>query len=395
VDGQTNDIFDGARYKRLCRTNVTIDGETLPHKFFSAPTDLALGASTDGFGPFKRRKKTCWPIIIILYNLPPEIRTWLTYLLCVGVIPGPKAPKDMDSFFWPLVEELLKLMRGVSAFDHRNMRQFALRAYLIALFGDMPAIAKLMRMKGHNGISPCRACRILGIRDTTRTRSPYYTPLHRSDGESYDPLHLPRRSHEQFIRQAINVEESPNDAEHDRRSKACGINGVPLLARLSSLSFPDSFPHDLMHLVENIIPMLINHWTGNFKNLDSGCEDYDLPPSVADAIGEACAKSGATMPSSFGARVPNIIHDRYQCTAETWFLFTTFLGPVLLHNRFSRRCYYDHFVQLVSIIIKCLKFELSLAEIDEIEIACADWVQKYEKYAQLLSSQFIQSENVP
>ncbi|KAJ6459013.1 hypothetical protein C8R45DRAFT_913204 [Mycena sanguinolenta] len=135
-----------------------------------------------------------------------------------------------------------------------------------------------------------------------------------------------------------------------------------------------------MHLIENIIPMLVDHWTGNFKNLDSGCEEYDLPPSVADAIGEACAKSGATMPSSFGARVPNIIKDRYQCTAETWFLFTTFLGPVLLHNRFSRRRYYDHFVQLVGIIIKCLKFELSSAEIDEIEIACADWVQKYEKF---------------
>ncbi|KAJ6496381.1 hypothetical protein C8R45DRAFT_823187, partial [Mycena sanguinolenta] len=59
VDGQPNDIFDGAHYRRLCRTNVTINGETLPHKFFSAPTDLALGASTDGFGPFKRRKKTC------------------------------------------------------------------------------------------------------------------------------------------------------------------------------------------------------------------------------------------------------------------------------------------------------------------------------------------------
>ncbi|KAJ7242219.1 hypothetical protein C8J57DRAFT_1084441, partial [Mycena rebaudengoi] len=59
VEGQTNDIFDGARYKRLRRTNVTIEGETLPHKFFSAPTDLALGASADGFGPFKRRKKNC------------------------------------------------------------------------------------------------------------------------------------------------------------------------------------------------------------------------------------------------------------------------------------------------------------------------------------------------
>jgi hypothetical protein len=344
-----------------------------------------MGASTDGFGPFKHRKKTCWPIIIILYNLPPEIRTWLIYLLCVGVIPGPKAPKDMDSFLFPFVEELLALMRGVPAFDRRNMRQFVLRAYLIALFGDMPAVAKLMRMKGHSGISPCRACRILSIRDSTHPKSTaHYTPLYRDNGKSYDPLNLPLRSHEQFIRHAVAVEEAPNDAEQDRRAKRYGINGVPLLAKLSSLSFPDSFPHDLMHLVENIIPMLVDHWTGTFKDLDGGSKDYELPRSVADAIGEACAKSGSTIPSAFGARVPNIINDRYQCTAESWFLFTTLLAPAVLYNRFSRQCYYDHFVQLVILIIKCLRFELTSQEIGEIETGFATWVQKYEECVHLL-----------
>ncbi|KAJ7159302.1 hypothetical protein C8R43DRAFT_881989, partial [Mycena crocata] len=59
VDGKTTDVFDGSHYQHLRRTKVTIDGETLPHKFFSASTDLAMGASTDGFGPFKHRKKTC------------------------------------------------------------------------------------------------------------------------------------------------------------------------------------------------------------------------------------------------------------------------------------------------------------------------------------------------
>jgi hypothetical protein len=117
----------------------------------------------------------------------------------------------------------------------------------------------------------------------------------------------------------------------------------------------------------------------NFKGLDAGSEDYKLPPSMADALGEACAKSGSTMPSSFGAHVPNIIKDRYQCTAESWFLFTTFLAPVLLHNRFSRKCYYDHFVPLVVILNKCLQFKLSVAEIDEIETELVDWVKEYEQ----------------
>ncbi|KAJ7258554.1 hypothetical protein C8J57DRAFT_1073663, partial [Mycena rebaudengoi] len=59
IDGAVSDIFDGTHYRRLRRTNVTIEGETLPHKFFSQSTDIGMGASTDGFGPFKRNKKTC------------------------------------------------------------------------------------------------------------------------------------------------------------------------------------------------------------------------------------------------------------------------------------------------------------------------------------------------
>jgi hypothetical protein len=139
-----------------------------------------------------------------------------------------------------------------------------------------------------------------------------------------------------------------------------------------------------MHLVENIIPMLVDHWTGTFKDLDGGSKDYELPRSVADAIGEACAKSGSTIPSAFGAWVPNIINDRYQCTAESWFLFTTLLAPAVLYNRFSRQCYYDHFVQLVILIIKCLRFELTSQEIGEIKTGFATWVQKYEECVHLL-----------
>ncbi|KAJ7774069.1 hypothetical protein B0H16DRAFT_1713902 [Mycena metata] len=135
-----------------------------------------------------------------------------------------------------------------------------------------------------------------------------------------------------------------------------------------------------MHLVENIIPALIEHWTGTFKNLDQGSEDYQLAPSVADAIGAACATSGSTIPSSFGARVPDIMKDRYQCKAESWFLFTTFLAPVVLHNQFSKQCYYDHFVQFVVLITKCLRFELSAEDINEIETGFADWVQTYERF---------------
>ncbi|TFK59223.1 hypothetical protein BDN72DRAFT_736307, partial [Pluteus cervinus] len=80
---------------------------------------------------------------------PPEIRFHLEHIICVGVVPGPKKPKDFDSFLWPLVEELLKLAIGVTAFDITTSLGFTFHGYVVLGFGDMPAIAMVMCMKGH------------------------------------------------------------------------------------------------------------------------------------------------------------------------------------------------------------------------------------------------------
>ncbi|KAJ8502508.1 hypothetical protein ONZ45_g11699 [Pleurotus djamor] len=142
---KVTDVMDGAHYQKLCDTNVVIDGIPRSYKFFSSWRDLLLGLSTDGFAPFRRRKKTCWPLLVYNYNLPPEIRFLLEHVICVGVIPGPKKPKDFDSFAWPLVQELLQLMIGVKAFDVVAKELFSLRAYLALGFGDMPAVSFMIR----------------------------------------------------------------------------------------------------------------------------------------------------------------------------------------------------------------------------------------------------------
>jgi Transposase family tnp2 len=275
------DIFDSQHYQHLCKTTVMIGGRPLGHKFFSQPTDIALGISTDGFSPFKCRKHTCWPIIAFNYNLPPEICFMLEKIIPIGLILGPVAPKDMASYLVPLIDELLKLMEGVPAFDIRFLWRFLLRAYLILFFSDMPALAKLLCLKGHNGISPCRACRIIGIRDPEATKkTTHYVPLYCTEGPSYDPLDLPFRTHNKFLCHATQVAMSHTDAEESRRSKQFGGNGISILLLLSSLRIPYSCPHDFMYLMENIIPTLTSLWTRTYKGLDSGEEDYGISKTV-------------------------------------------------------------------------------------------------------------------
>ena len=109
------DYTDGKHYNSLRSQYVTIGGEQQHHKFFSSWRDVALGLSTDGFAPFKRWKKTAWPLILFNYNLGPEVRNHQKHIISLGVIPGPNKPHDLDSFLYPLIEELAKLACGVLA----------------------------------------------------------------------------------------------------------------------------------------------------------------------------------------------------------------------------------------------------------------------------------------
>ena len=113
--GKTADVFDSKCYQSLRTKRIKVGDTTLPQKYFSDDHDVALGLSTDGFSPFKRRKLSAWPLIVFDYNLPPELRFHLVSIMSLGVIP--KKTKDADSFLWPFVHEMLRLASGVPAFD--------------------------------------------------------------------------------------------------------------------------------------------------------------------------------------------------------------------------------------------------------------------------------------
>ncbi|QRV80885.1 Transposase family tnp2 [Ceratobasidium sp. AG-Ba] len=381
--GIIRDIFDGHLYQRLRGRRVRTYKRNFDHCYFSMPTDIALGLSADGFGPFKSSRQSCWPLVLFNYNLPPSIRFQLEHILCLGVIPGPKEPKEIGTFLQPLIDELEDLASGVAAWDAENDRTFCLHAYLIVCFGDLQAMAKLMRMRGPGAKRPCRACNILGIKHPDSTR--YYACLSRpfaEDPTPYDPLNLPHRTHAEYVRQAVHVETSATATRHEERAKQFGINGLSALADIPSLEFPGSFPHDFMHaMFENVLVTLVNLWTGKgaYSGFGSGNEEYRLSPKVWDAIGAACATSGDTIPSAFGCRVPNLADNKRRVTAEARLLFATLIGPALLHRQFKRRCYYDHFVKLVRLIQECLQLEITEDKLEEIRVGYADWVEEYER----------------
>lgn len=399
IEGTISDVFDGSYYRDLLNNEYRVPNVIRPIKFFSGKRDIALGLSSDGFAPFKKRKHSAWPLIIFNYNLPPSIRFHLESIICIGVIPGPKAVKDIDTFLVPLVDELVALEDGVKTYDRSAHESFLLRAHLIKLFGDMPAMAKLMRMKGHNGLKPCRGCKIIGLRVPNSRATTHYIPLDRSrhpdhgDTPVYNPANLPKRTDKEIRQQAQEVDDAPNKSQASKLSTEFGINGSSYLYRLQSLVYPGCMPHDFMHLIwENLMPNLVAFWTGNFKDLDHS--DYKIDGKVWSAIGRAAAESGATIPSQFGAKMPDFAARPSEMIAETWSFLTLSLAPILLHGKFSNTRYYTHFRKLVSLLELCMSWVISHEEINNLEKGFIEWVTEYEELVHLLHA-FVAKSDCP
>ncbi|KAG6837151.1 hypothetical protein H0H93_013741 [Arthromyces matolae] len=134
-----------------------------------------------------------------------------------------------------------------------------------------------------------------------------------------------------------------------------------------------------MHLIwENNVDNLLSHWIGSFKGLDDGRENYQFSKTVWDAISEATALSGSTIPSAYGARVPNISTHRSLYSAEMKLFWTMYIGPVLLHGCFDNIRYYKHFVRFVRIINLCLQFEITNEEVEDVRKEIITWVKDYK-----------------
>ncbi|KAH9893975.1 hypothetical protein C8Q73DRAFT_745629 [Cubamyces lactineus] len=231
---------------------------------------------------------------------------------------------------------MLRLSVRVHAYDSLTDEFLAFCAYLILVFGDIPAVSMVIGMKGHYGLSLCQMCESKGVHILGSRATTHYVPLdHLQHPQvlqdstlvcSYDPTHLLLHTHTLFMAQA-----------HEQY----GIKGVSALSVLSLLSFPQSFPYDFIHLLwENVVKNLMQLWTGTYKDLNEGNEQYQL----ATALWEETV---------FGPQPPNVASDNTSWMADT--------------RRFLQNKYYGHFI--------------TTAEIEDVGTGLIKWVQTYKKSA--------------
>ena len=100
-----------------------------------------------------------WPILLVIYNLPPWLCMKRKYMMLSMMISGPRQPgNDIDVYLSPLVEDLRKLWdEGVVVFDVFRKETFEMRAMLFCTINDFPAYGNLSgySVKGHHACPIC------------------------------------------------------------------------------------------------------------------------------------------------------------------------------------------------------------------------------------------------
>ena len=132
--------------------------------FAIEPRNVHFALAADGVIPYKQNRSSwsTWPVLLLNYNLPPWLSTKKFFIMLALLIPG-KEPVTVDVFdvyLEPLVEELLELWAGVSAYDCTQpvgSEVFQLRGMVLWTMHDFPGYGTVGGFS-HQGFAACPLC---------------------------------------------------------------------------------------------------------------------------------------------------------------------------------------------------------------------------------------------
>ena len=145
-----NDIYDGQIWKDF----VSYDNQP----FLSEEFTYGLLLNLDWFQPFKHVQYSVGAIYLSILNLPRQLRYKQEFTLLVGIMPGPKEAKNINSYLEPLVEELFEFWVGKHLNTHGSSLKKLVKCALLGVACDLPAGRKVCGFLSYNARYGCTRC---------------------------------------------------------------------------------------------------------------------------------------------------------------------------------------------------------------------------------------------
>jgi len=243
----------------------------LKDSFFHDVRNIVLSLGADGVNPWSGSNYSMWPLLCGVLNLPPHLRTRPEYMILLGLVPGSKAPKNINTYLRLLVDELLMHgLHGVDTYDAFRDEDFDMLVRLALVIADYPGAGKILCMKGSGAICGCMKCTIRGVRVSTGTGEstvypgwrrflpadhPFRRDVDTFGTEEREPAPSMRDQaeilqHATAARDAFARGVKPGTTADP--SKATGVNDFSELLRLPYWSHVLNVPVEFLHIIVSV-----------------------------------------------------------------------------------------------------------------------------------------------
>lgn len=272
---------------------------------FHDPRDIGFALSTDGAQLTMKKHSNTWLMILVILNLPGSIRYKTNNVIINFATPGPNSPGDIESFIWPLFQEMATASEGIWIWDALDSSYFVHKSCISMALGDMLGSAKLNGMAGHTAIFGDRFSTVQGAKSSRikGAKSQYY-PVAPPDNQRYNPLRpekydlskIPMRSQDEYWKIIERLDKARTKKERSEITKSTGVSRLPLCAASVAFMHPTFFPIDPFHLFyENCMAFIWDTWTTLSKHGDP----VHLTPEKAQELGRLVALAMPTLPPAF------------------------------------------------------------------------------------------------
>ncbi|XP_074369151.1 uncharacterized protein LOC141710442 [Apium graveolens] len=131
--------------------------------FGSESRNIRLALSAYGINPHTNglvNRYTCWPVVLVTYNLPPWLCMKRKFMMLSVLVSGPHEPgNNIDVYLQPLIDDLKKLWEEgePNVYDAYSKSYFTLKAILLWTINDFPAYGNLSGCV-NKGYKSCPIC---------------------------------------------------------------------------------------------------------------------------------------------------------------------------------------------------------------------------------------------
>ena len=334
-----SDVINGSVYKQFREKGIIGDN------------DLSTQFNVDGVNFARSSKKSMWPILVGVNELPYRLRKNNLYLC--GLWYGKKKP-PMNLYLKPFVEEMKELYNnGIECIPFGSEEPITIKVHTLFCSVDSVARPLCQNMKQFNGKYGCGYCMHEGVKVGKNKR---IFPFNNN---------ISPRNAKQYLKHV------KSSVKRDKAVK--GVKGPSILSLLPNFDMIHCFPPDYMHAwLLGVAKLFTTTW------LDS--KNKDEPFYLGSKKDEFNDRLLNFLPPSEITRTPQPIWDGYK--ANEWKNFVIYSSVVCLKDLLPSK-YLKHWELFV--------FSLSLVnknEVNENDIQlCQKALEKFVMDAESLYGQ--------